>query len=240
VDPNTSAFEKPLDAAGGVLSSLATQENLPKTAAVLSTAILATQPLKPGSGLCPIGKLSPGSVGAGFGSGFDTLGQLAKNGGDLNRLDYGHIGVSGATGYLAGSLSPIASLWKNPFVKAGISSLIGGGVSAIDATTKNVMDHKSNVFDGVLKNSLFGGALSGLGSLLGSFISTGINASQPRSYTRIFDNQQQYFRGIQVPNSFFGSNQNYREIPNMSPSEFGATLGDTIANVTGSSSSLIP
>jgi RHS repeat-associated protein len=238
-DPKTPGIMKPGLTTLGLLSSLATECNLPKTATVLGTALLATQSLKSAPGKFFSGKLSEAGIGAGLGSGFETTAQLIKNRGDFNKLDYGQIGISGGTGYLGGSLSPVASQGKTILSRAFRNTLIGAGGGAVDKIVKNACSQNPDIFSDVGKSALAGGIASGTGSVAGDKFSKLFKS--PQRYTRELNNQQQYFRGLSVPQSFYGSAQQFsKEIPDYSASSRGANIGSNISKAISGLSSFVP
>ena len=244
-NPSVPVYEKPLDFAGGLLSSLATESNLPKTAAVLGSAIFASQAIEAGAangiellkaGVKPIHRL-----GAGLGGGIDLVSQLISNCGDPSKIDPISVAGSAVSGVLGAGLgSSVAKL--GPLTLGGMatympgrailnslgSGLIGGGVTlGQNAINSNILGKSVGLGDNVGWNSLTSGLLGGFGSFLGDATEKGLNTAGNLLRSQ---QAQQAYKELALSQKNLVNSMAYYKAPDLFPSRLGTTIGNSIAN----------
>jgi RHS repeat-associated protein len=245
LDPNTSAFEKPFDAFAGMLSSLATECNLPKTAIVLGSALFASQAIKGlaskgiGTGILKASIKPIHLYGAALGGGIDAGAQLGINNGDLSKLDTISIAGSAISGSLGGALgigipslgANLFGLGKNIVGRAALNSIgsAGIGVSVTlgqNIINSNLLGKSVGLLDNVGENALNNAVLGGFGSFAGDALETGYNAS--RSTVKSFLAQQAY---KQLPLDLKGLSYSITSYqPHNLGSQLGTAFGNAVAN----------
>ena len=244
-NPSVPVYEKPLDFAGGLLSSLATESNLPKTAAVLGSAILASQAIEAGAakgiGLLKASVKPIHLLGAGLGGGIDLVSQLISNCGDPSKIDPISVAGSAVSGVLGAGLgSSVAKL--GPLTLGGMgtympgrailnslgSGLIGGGVTlGQNAINSNILGKSVGLGDNVGWNSLTSGLLGGFGSFAGDGIEKGIISSQNLINSA---KDRAIFERLSVSGKVLWSQMPHYKVPDNSGSRIGTLVGNAIAN----------
>ena len=245
-NPSVPVYEKPLDFAGGLLSSLATESNLPKTAAVLGSAIFASQAIEAGAangiGLLKAGVKPIHLIGGVLGGGTDLFTQLVKNRCDPSKID--PISIAGSTvsgilgaglGLSVAKLGPIAlyGLGRNiagrTLLNGAGSAVIGGSVTlGQNAINRNIFGQSKGLFDGVAESIAISGFLGGSGSFLGDKLELGAKGIQSVIDSQI--TRQAYATASLEAKILNYSVTSYKVTKNYA-SALGTGFGNAIANL---------